>query len=307
MNAQPRPATPLPVKTDARSLRLKAEQRFADRETAGQEPSPEEARSLLHELGVHQAELEMQNDELRRTRGELEAATKEMEAFSYSVSHDLRAPLRAIEGFSAIIVRDHLEQLDPEVQRLVGLVRSNILRMSDLIDGLLRFSRASRLEMKSAPIDMTNMVKELLGEVVPDERWDRFEARAEELPPATGDPELIRVVLQNLLSNAVKFSGKRERAVIEVGSRPGPEGPEYFVKDNGAGFDMAYADQLFGVFHRLHGETEFEGTGIGLALVKRIVVRHGGQVRAEGSLGRGAIFSFSLPVVGNGLRTARRP
>ncbi len=227
---------------------------------------------------------------------ELEEANKELDAFADSVSHDLRAPLRAIEGFSEMLAKDSSERLNPEGQRHLEVIRAGARKMSALIDNLLRFSRASRFEMKSAPIDMTNMVKELLGEVVPDDRWDRFEARVEEPPPSTGDPELIRVVLQNLLSNAMKYSGKRERAVIDIGSRLGSDGPEYFVKDNGAGFDMAYANKLFGVFQRLHGETEFEGTGIGLALVKRIVTRHGGRVRAEGEVGKGATFSFSLPV-----------
>ena len=230
-----------------------------------------------------------------RTR-ELMATNQDLEGFSYSVSHDLRAPLRAIEGFSAILVRDHGEHLPPDARRLLEIVHTNALRMSALIDDLLRFSRAGRSEMKWVPIDMTGMVKELLGEIVPDERWDRYEVRLEELLPATGDPELIRVVLQNLLANAVKYSGRREHAVIEVGSRLGLDGPEYLVKDNGAGFDMAYAHKLFGVFQRLHGASEFEGTGIGLALVKRIVTRHGGQVWADGAVGSGATFRFSLPL-----------
>ncbi len=243
---------------------------------------------------IHQLTVELEHRVQVRT-AELEAANKELDAFSHSVSHDLRAPLRAIEGFSAMVMRDHSQHLDPQGHRLLGIVRTNVRQMSDLVDALLGFSRASQAEMKCVPIDMTKMVKELLGEIVPDGQWNRFDVRVDDLPPATGDPELIRVVLQNLLSNAVKYSGKREHAVIEIGSRLGSDGPEYFVKDNGAGFDMTYASKLFGVFQRLHGVTEFEGTGIGLALVKRIVTRHGGAVWAEGEVGKGATFSFSLP------------
>jgi len=227
---------------------------------------------------------------------QLEEANKELESFSYSVSHDLRAPLRAIEGFSVMLVKASSERLNPEDQRRLDVIRTNARKMSALIDALLSFSRASLSEMKKVPIDMISMVKELVGEIVPDGQWDRFEVRVGELSSAMGDPEMIRVVLLNLLSNAVKYSGKREHSVIEVGSGAGPDGPEYFVKDNGAGFDPNYADKLFGVFQRLHGVTEFEGTGIGLALVKRIVERHGGRVWAEGAVGEGATFSFSLPM-----------
>ena len=226
---------------------------------------------------------------------ELAEANRELEAFSYSVSHDLKAPLRAIQGFSAMVVSEAGESLDKENRRRLDVVRENALRMSRLIDDLLSFSRTGRVEIRRAPVEMTLMVKELVGEVVPHDAWARYEVGVEKLPPAYGDPELIRVVLQNLLSNAVKYSGKRERSVIQVGFGAGAEGPAYFVKDNGAGFDPKYADRLFGVFQRLHSSSEFEGTGIGLALVRRIIERHGGRVWAKGAVNEGATFYFSLP------------
>lgn len=244
------------------------------------------------------------NAELERRVSErtaqLEDANKELEAFSYSVSHDLRAPLRAIDGFSRMIVEDHSESLDSEGRRLLSVVSANARRMSQLIDDLLRLSRLGRSEMRLTSVDMSALVRTAFEEVVGDRSArDRIELRVGELPGVEGDPALLRQVWINLLSNAVKFSASREQAVLEVEGALGSGGAVYSVKDNGAGFNMAHAGKLFGVFQRLHGPTEFEGTGVGLALVKRIVLRHGGRVWAEGAVGQGATFSFSLPGKGH--------
>ena len=242
----------------------------------------EEIRRLNAELEQHVAE---------RT-AELQGAVRQMETFSYSVSHDLRAPVRAIDGFSAKLERDHGEALDVEGKRLLAVVRRSTHHMGELVDDLLRFFRVGRTDVTAGPVNMAKIVGEALAEVVPE--GGRLDVRVGPLPEATGDAALLRVAVQNLLANAVKFSARQERPVIEVGHGPGPEGDAYFVKDNGAGFDPRYADKLFGVFQRLHSESEFGGTGIGLALVKQIVERHGGKVWAEGRPGEGATFRFSL-------------
>ena len=230
---------------------------------------------------------------------QLEAANKELEAFAYSVSHDLRAPLRAIEGFSAIVINDYGSQLDPEGQRLLGVVRANAARMSVLIDNLLTFSRTGRSELKHGRIDMEEMGRAVFAEVlVQPAALVRIDFSVGALPPADGDSGLVRQVWVNLLSNAVKFTSKRERAGIQVTGALDGDQAVYCVRDNGVGFDMQYAGKLFGVFQRLHSPDQFEGTGIGLALVKRIVARHGGRVWAEAEAGRGAAFFFTLPAAG---------
>lgn len=228
---------------------------------------------------------------------QLQEANRELEAFSYSVSHDLRAPLRAIDGFSRMILEDQGERFDPEARRLLGVVSANARRMAQLIDDLLRFSRLGRSEMQRTTVDMGALVRAVFAEVVPDpDARARIDFRAGSLPSVEADLALLRQVWVNLLSNAVKFSASRERPVIEVAGEVDGPTAVYSVKDNGAGFDMAYSGNLFGVFQRLHRPSEFEGTGVGLALVKRIVLRHGGRVWAEGAVGHGATFSFSLPV-----------
>ena len=244
----------------------------------------------IHELNT---ELEQR---VRERTAELEAANRELDGFSYSISHDLRAPLRAIEGFSAIVARDHEDNLDPEIQRFLGLIRKNARRMSGLIDDLLTFSRSSRTEVRRSQVDMRAIIRSAFTEVVEGAGADeRVDLRLGEVPDVEGDPSLLRQVWVNLLSNAVKYSAKQDHPVVEVDGAVEGGSVRYRVRDNGVGFDMAYAHKLFGVFQRLHGISEFEGTGIGLALVKRIVNRHGGRVWAEGELGRGATFSFSLP------------
>ena len=235
----------------------------------------------------------------RRTEA-LEGTNAELESFSYSVSHDLRAPLRAIHGFARILLDDHKAQLDPEAQRLLGVIDQNTRRMGQLIDDLLAFSRLGRKEIATAPVDM----RELAQAVSEDARRaepalrDSLDIRIDPLPRALGDRALLRQVMGNLVQNAVKFTRGKDGARIEVGSRPDGGQTMYYVKDNGAGFDPRYADKLFGVFQRLHRAEEFEGTGVGLAIVKRIVQRHGGRVWAEGKLDEGATFYFTLPVAG---------
>ena len=227
----------------------------------------------------------------------LREANRELEAFSYSVSHELRAPLRAIDGHSALILREHEQRLDEKGRRHFAQLRWNTQRMGRLIDDLLAFSRAGRTGLTASPVDMTGAAREAFVRAVPDKgERSRISFALGELPAIPGDADLLKQVWENLLSNAAKFSAGRERPEVLVDGAV--EGGEvvYRVSDNGVGFDMKYVDKLFGVFHRLHGMHEFEGTGVGLALVRRIVVRHGGRVRAEGELGRGATFSFSLPL-----------
>jgi len=226
---------------------------------------------------------------------QLEAANKELEAFSYSVSHDLRTPLRAIDGFSRQLAAKYAGQLDDEARRLIGVVRDNAARMAQLIDDILAFSRAGRGGMRMAQVDMRQLVEAAWLDLEPMRagRDIRFDLQA--LPSAMGDAALLRQVWINLLSNAIKFSGHQASARIEIGGCAEEEAYTYYIRDNGAGFDQDYAHKLFGVFQRLHAVDEFEGTGIGLAIVKRIVDRHGGKVSGEGRTGEGAVFRFTLP------------
>ncbi|APG27779.1 hypothetical protein A7E78_07975 [Syntrophotalea acetylenivorans] len=233
---------------------------------------------------------------------QLKVANRELEAFAYSVSHDLRAPLRSIDGFSQALLDDYGEQLDEEGQEFLQRVRGASQRMAQLIDDLLYLSRITRGEMVRQPVDLSGLVGLVSQELKLDNPWQEVETVIQPNVTADGDPRLLRVVLENLLGNAWKFTGRREQGRIEFGvekSRPSagdgsPAGDAYYVRDNGAGFDPAYADKLFGVFQRLHRVDEFPGTGIGLATVKRIIHRHGGQVWAEGEVEKGATFFFTL-------------
>jgi PAS domain S-box-containing protein len=223
---------------------------------------------------------------------QLEAANQGLESFSYSVSHDLRAPLRAIDGFSRMLLEDHGHELGEEPRRLLGIIRANTARMGQLIDDLLTFSRLSRKQVQALPIDMGRLVAGVVEDLRADER-SRIVVGA--LLPCLGDGALLRQVWTNLIGNALKFSRGRPWPRVEVGSRRAGGETVYLVRDNGVGFDMAYAGHLFGVFQRLHRPEEFEGTGVGLAIVKRIVDRHGGRVWAEAQPGEGATFYFALP------------
>ena len=231
---------------------------------------------------------------VRDRTAELEEAVREMESFSYSISHDLRAPLRAIAGYAKIVEEDYAAGIDAEGKKLLARIAGGAIRMGELIDDLLDFSRIGRAELKMVPVDMQNLARDVLGEIseaVGGLHWIDIGA----LPPAVGDRGLLRQVWANLLSNAIKYSRQRDPARIEVGGAVEGHALHYWVRDNGAGFDMAYADKLFKVFQRLHRDPAFEGTGVGLAIVARIVQRHGGRVWAEGTPDQGATFHFTLP------------
>jgi light-regulated signal transduction histidine kinase (bacteriophytochrome) len=247
------------------------------------------------ELRTACGELQKTNAELRQLTAELETANSELEAFSYSVSHDLRGPLRAIDGFSSILLEDYADQLNAEGQRLLNMIRRNMQRMNQLIDDLLAFSRVSRQEMTMSEFCMKDLVNAVVEELSPIAAPDRRQVHIQPLPLTRGDPTLIRQVLVNLLSNAIKFTRHKEAPVIEIGARVDQTATIYFLKDNGVGFDMQHAEKLFGVFQRLHSQREFEGTGVGLAIVQRIIQRHGGRVWAEAKVGEGATFYFTLP------------
>jgi light-regulated signal transduction histidine kinase (bacteriophytochrome) len=226
---------------------------------------------------------------------QLHAANQELEAFSYSVSHDLRAPLRAINGYTRILLEDYADSLDEEGRRICQIITDETKRMGKLIDDLLSFSRLGRKQIQSTRVDMKSLAYSVYGELTRESDRERIDFRIGKLPAVDGDPALLHQVWINLLSNAIKFSSRVERAVIEVGTKRSETENVYFVRDNGAGFDIQYIDKLFGVFQRLHSENEFEGTGVGLAIAQRIIQRHGGRIWAEGEVGKGATFYFSLP------------
>ena len=252
--------------------------------------TPENHIAVVEDITERKRSEEARNAAL----GELKVLTRELEAFSYSVSHDLRTPLRAIDGFSRILQEDYAGKFDDEGRRLLKVIRDNSQRMGRLIDDLLTFSRLSGKPLASAEIDMKRLVEEVLGDIhLAGER--RAEVVLGALPPARGDAALVKQVWVNLLENAIKFSAKREQPVVELSGYADAENNVYCVKDNGVGFEMQYYDKLFGVFQRLHGMEEFPGTGVGLAIVQRVVSRHGGRVWGEGKVNEGATFHFSLP------------
>jgi PAS domain S-box-containing protein len=226
---------------------------------------------------------------------ELETAVKDLESFSYSVSHDLRAPLRAIDNFSSILQEEHAGGLDDEGHRLINVVRKNAARMGTLIDDMLAFARAGRRELMLADIDLEALVREVLDELAPASVARQINVSVGPLPRARADVSALRQVLMNLLGNAFKFTRPRAVAQIEVRGEALGHETVYSVRDNGVGFEPQYAQKLFGIFQRLHDVDEFEGTGIGLGIVKRIVDKHGGRVWAEGAPDRGATFYFALP------------
>ncbi len=237
--------------------------------------------------------LELDKRVIERT-AQLEVANKELEAFSYSVSHDLRAPLRAIDGFSQVLLEDHAEQVDDEGKDHLRRVRTAAQKMAELIDDMLSLSQVTRAEMRRENIDLSELAQDIVAELEKSEPERRVELQVEDGLVVEGDSGLLRVALGNLLRNAWKFTGERTPASIEFGAEEQDGQRVYFVRDNGAGFDMAYADKLFGPFQRLHAATEFPGTGIGLASVQRIIHRHGGRIWAEAEVDQGATFYFTL-------------
>jgi PAS domain S-box-containing protein len=235
------------------------------------------------------------NEHLTRRSQELEAVNGELEAFSYTVSHDLRAPLRSIDGFSRALLEDCLDRLDGQGQDYLQRVRAAAQRMAELIDDVLALSRVTRSEMRVQPVDLSALAADVLAELRQSHPERQVQTTVTPGLSATGDPRLLRILLANLLSNAWKFTARTAQARIEFGADPWTGAPQrFFVRDNGAGFDMAYADKLFVAFQRLHTPAEFPGSGIGLATVQRILHRHGGRAWATGAPGAGATFSFTL-------------
>jgi len=239
------------------------------------------------------------NSALHAKAEQLTTTNRELESFSYSVSHDLRAPLRAIDGFALMLEEDHAPHLDAEARRYLSVIRDNSKRMGELIDDLLAFSRLGRLPVATQEIDIESLVHEVVDEALTVSMDPLPRVDIGRLPPAHGDRALLRQVWTNLISNAIKYSSKNAAPRIEVTGERSVAENWYSVRDNGVGFNMQYADKLFGVFQRLHHADEFGGTGVGLAIVHRVVTRHGGRVWAEGRVDEGAVFSFTLPEVTN--------
>jgi len=239
--------------------------------------------------------LNLSEEALRKRTAELEFANRELESFSYSVSHDLKAPVRAIGGFARILASEYAGKLDSEGLRLLQIIRTNTDLMSALIDDLLALARLGRVQIKKSLVNMTVITNQVVTQLRADTPNRDLHLTIGDLPPALGDHSLLYQVMVNLLTNAVKFTKSRPSAIIEVGGRIEDQENIYYVKDNGAGFDARFIGNLFRPFQRLHRSEEFEGTGVGLALVKRIIQRHGGRVWAEGKVDEGATFYFSLP------------
>jgi len=256
---------------------------------------------------IRQLNAQLEQRVLERT-AQLEAANQELEAFSYSVSHDLRAPLRHIDGFAGLVRRREAGRLDTTSERYLRVIGESVERMERLINDLLALSRASRAEMSTRPVALGALIEDVRHELAPtlEQRQVAWEISA--LPTVEADPALLRIALVNLLANAVKYTAPRPQAHIAVRATPGGGGEQIIaISDDGVGFDMQYADRLFGVFQRLHSDDEFQGTGIGLATVHRVIRRHGGRVWAEGAPDRGATFYFTLKGVNNGAERQDEP
>lgn len=288
-------------------LRANLIQIFADRAAA-------EIERLRAEEARREAEAELRalNEELeqrvsQRTE-ELESTNRELESFSYSVSHDLRAPLRHVTGYVKLLEKAANERLNDQDRRYLDTIAQSSQRMGDLIDHLLEFSRIGRAEIRTDAVDLEKLLDDVLVDLEPDMRGRTIEWQRERLPAVNGDPRMLRLVLVNLIANAIKFTRGRTPACISVGTEPSKNGAVVvMVRDNGVGFDMKYVDKLFGVFERLHGASEFEGTGIGLANVRRIIHRHGGSTWAHSPSEGGATFCFSLPSKGEPIHEGNRP
>jgi len=256
-------------------------------------------QTLADAAAISLQNIDLMNDLEKRVKdrtSQLESANRELEAFSYSVSHDLRAPLRAIDGFTRILTEDHSDILGEDGLRVCNVIRENTHKMGQLIDDLLSFSRLSRAEIQKSEVDMGTMANSVFHELTTPDMRKRINLKIDNLYYAYGDATMLRQVWVNLISNAIKFSSKNKITQIEINCVLNEKNLIYCIKDNGVGFDMRYYGKMFGVFQRLHSILEFEGTGVGLAIVQRVIHRHGGKVWAEGEVGKGASFSFSLPV-----------
>jgi PAS domain S-box-containing protein len=242
---------------------------------------------------IEQLNSELERRVVERT-AQLEAANKELEAFTYSVSHDLRAPLRAVDGFSQAVLEDYGPKVPQACREELEIIRHGAQKMGELIDDLLTFSRLSRVPLTRSAVDMERMARDTLAELDAQRKGRKMDIRIGALPPCQGDPTLVKQVWVNLLSNALKYTGKRDLAQVEIGAKRTNGHSIYYVRDNGTGFDMKYVHKLFGVFQRLHAAEEYEGTGVGLAIVQRVVQRHGGKVWAEAAVDQGATFYFTV-------------
>src|SRR5256712_2397473 len=258
-----------------------------------------DAQNALKEVQAKTNEIQRLNTELeqrvRERTAQLEMMVKELEAFTYSISDDMRGPLRAIDGFSRVLMEEYPDKLDDEGKRLLNIIRTNASSLSELINGLLAFSRLGRQPLEQTDVDMKELAKTVFDEIQSANRDRPLLLELHHLPPTFADRAMVRQVLYNLISNAFKFTRPKHNPAVEIGFRDEGNQNTYYVRDNGVGFDMQYSSKLFGVFQRLHTVEEFEGTGVGLALVQRIVLRHGGRIWAEGKINEGATFYFSLP------------
>jgi light-regulated signal transduction histidine kinase (bacteriophytochrome) len=271
-----------------------AEQMSIAREVATQLAIAVTQARLYDRVRRHAEELELRVAE--RT-AELQTANHELDAFSYSVSHDLRAPLRAVDGYALMLEEDYASKLDAEGNRLLGVVRASSQQMGRLIDDLLAFSRLGREQLRIRPLQLNELVREIIDEARPENDGRKIEFVVGNLGTADVDPALMKQALANLLSNAIKFTRGKDPAVIEIGivdKGNASDAGAYYVKDNGAGFDMKYYDKLFGVFQRLHSHADYPGTGVGLAIVQRVIHRHGGRIWADSTPGLGSAFYFTL-------------
>jgi len=279
--------------------KIKADQKELQQLLAEAERSRQTLLSLIEDQKEAEEHIRRLNQELesrvQERTAQLEASNKELEAFAYSVSHDLRAPLRGIEGFSRILEQDYGQSLDQEGRRLIDIIRQSTKQMDRLIIDILALSRVSRSPIKFSAFDMTSLVRTIVNEIAPQDIFEKFNISVSELPKSHADPTLMRQVWLNLISNAIKYTKPRDVCIIKISGYEDQESCNYKIEDNGVGFDTQYSEKLFNLFQRLHNEREFEGTGVGLAIVKRIIQRHNGKVWAESEMGKGATFNFSIP------------